>query len=351
MEKNRWRSRKEFVSAARDWVVTEGLQIPRFCGAFLHGSILEKEEEALIPASSDVDLVVVLDDVDPPLKPGKLVHRDALLDVTYIPLDSVRTPELVLTNYHLAPSFARLRILADPAGGLSALHLAVADEFAKPAWVERRVSHARENVLDKLRAVHQPSPLHDRVMAWAFAAGVLCHILLVAALKNPTIRRRYIEVRSLLDALGRRDVYEGLLEVLGCARMGPERVAHHLSRMTKAFDAAKRAIKTPFFFATDISDIARPISIDGSRELIERGDHREAVFWIVATYCRCLKILAADAPGEVGVHSQGFAELISDLGIDSPEDLGRRAAAVEAALAPVLELARAMIQDPSLGRS
>jgi hypothetical protein len=57
------------------------------------------------------------------------------------------------------------------------------------------------------------------------------------------------------------------------------------------FDTAKAVIKTPFSFASDISDAAGPIAIDGSRELIERGLHREAVFWIVVTYSRCQKVL------------------------------------------------------------
>ena len=35
-----------------------------------------------------------------------------------------------------------------------------------------------------------------------------------------------------------------------------------------------------------ITPAARPIAIDGSRELIEAGAHREAVFWIVATFAR-----------------------------------------------------------------
>jgi hypothetical protein len=54
----------------------------------------------------------------------------------------------------------------------------------------------------------------------------------------------------------------------------------------------------PFFFASDISYIARPISIGGSRELIERGYHREAVFWMVATYSRCQKMLHHEAAAE-----------------------------------------------------
>ena len=37
---------------------------------------------------------------------------------------------------------------------------------------------------------------------------------------------------------------------------------------------AKAVVRTPYRFAADISDSARPVAIDGSRELIERGYHR-----------------------------------------------------------------------------
>src|SRR5439155_6092998 len=114
-------------------------------------------------------------------------------------------------------------------------------------------------------------------------------------------------------------------ELLGCARMGRVRVEQHLAALTEVFDVAKAVVKTPFFFASDISEIARPLAIDGSRELIERGDHREAVFWIVATYSRCQKILFHDAPREVHDRfSPGYQELLGDLGITSPADLRPR---------------------------
>lgn len=72
------------------------------------------------------------------------------------------------------------------------------------------------------------------------------------------------------------------------------------------FDAAAMVITTPFFFASEISDVARPLAIAGSRELIARGDHREAVFWIVATASRCQRVLLADAPPDVRAR---FADL------------------------------------------
>ena len=66
--------------------------------------------------------------------------------------------------------------------------------------------------------------------------------------------------------------------MLGCAQMNAVRAEQHLAALSEAFDAAKALIVTPFFFAADISDIARPIAIDGSRELIARGEHREGHF-------------------------------------------------------------------------
>ncbi|WP_078379834.1 hypothetical protein [Sutcliffiella halmapala] len=60
--------------------------------------------------------------------------------------------------------------------------------------------------------------------------------------------------------------------------------------------------------------------------MIRSGDHREAIFWIVATFARCHTILSADAPIELqqGLYP-AFEEIVSDLGINSSEDIPRRA--------------------------
>jgi hypothetical protein len=49
------------------------------------------------------------------------------------------------------------------------------------------------------------------------------------------------------------------------------------------------------------------------------------MFWIVATYARCLQILAVDAPAVHADFAPGFTELVAALGIASPADLGRQA--------------------------
>jgi hypothetical protein len=184
----------------------------------------------------------------------------------------------------------------------------------------------------------------DQVTAWLFATGVTTHVLLVAGLRNPTMRRRYVAARDLLVDYGHLEFYETLLEVLGCAQMGRERVEHHLTALTDMFDAAKAVVKTPFFFASDISDIARPIAIDGSWDLVERGYHREGIFWMVATYSRCQKVLYHDAPAEIQDRfSPGYRQLLGDLGITSFADLQQRSEQLKGLLPRVWEVTEAIL--------
>ncbi|HET7095074.1 MAG TPA: hypothetical protein VFI22_16400, partial [Thermomicrobiales bacterium] len=180
----------------------------------------------------------------------------------------------------------------------------------------------------------------ERVTAGLFAAGVTTHILLVAGLRNPTVRRRYLTTRELLTGCGRLDAYAPLLDLLGCGRMTRSQVERHLDALAVAFDAAKAVVTTPFSFAGDISDLARPLAIDGSRALIDAGDHREAVFWIAATWSRCQLIWQRDAPAEVRhAFDAGYGGLLADLGIASPADLRRRRNAIGAALPWIGEVA------------
>jgi hypothetical protein len=164
-------------------------------------------------------------------------------------------------------------------------------------------------------------------------------VLLTAGLQNPTVRRRYVVARELLANYGELDFYERLLDLLGCAQISRTRVVHHLSALTKVFDTAKTVIKTPFSFASDISDLARPIAIDGSRELIERGLHREAAFWIVVTYSRCRKVLFTDGSA-VQQHrfDTPYWDLLGELDIASVGDLQDSAEQVRALLPRLREV-------------
>lgn len=335
---------KDAKDAARRWVIEEARKVPGFYGAFFAGSTNWLADDAVLPATSDVDVMVVITDPDPPDKPGKFVYRGVILEVSYLPSNLFRSPELVLGHYHMAGGFRTPSVILDPSGQLTELQAAVSRDYAERRWVYKRCEHARANVLRHLRSLDESEPFHDEVTAWLFATGVTTHVLLVAGLKNPTVRRRYAAARELLAEYDFLDFYETLLELLGCARMSRARVERHLGALADVFDAAKAVVGAPFFFASDISDVARPISIDGSRELIERGYHREAVFWMVATYSRCQKMLYHDAPAEMkGGFVHGYRQLLGDLDITSFADLQQRGERVQAFLPWLWEVAEAIM--------
>lgn len=313
---------------ARDWVIAHGREMPGCAGAFLHGSINWLADDAVLPANSDVDVMMVFDREPLPRSPGKLFSRDVLLEVSSLAMSEVARAELVLGQYHLAGSFHTASVLLDPSGHLSGIQEQVARDYAKRRWVERRCQHA----LEKIRGGYPPrggDSFPEEVTGWLFPAGITTHVLLVAGLKNPTVRTRFLAARELLEEYGAGDFYASLLTLLGCERLSRADAERHLETLTAAFDAAKAVIATPFFFAADIGDVGRPVAIDGSRELIARGDQREAIFWMVATYSRCMMVFERDAPALKERFDPGFRDLLAELGIRSSANLRRRRADVE----------------------
>jgi hypothetical protein len=279
--------------------------------------------DAELPSHSDVDLVVVIEGADPSRKPGKLLCHSVLIEVSLFPWEWYNSLGDLSSSYHLAAGLQTDTIIADPKGDLHALQRQVAGSFFEGAWVRRRSKNALNKVEKLLAGIDVSALWHDQVMAWLFAAGVTTHVLLVAALKNPTVRLRF----SSGGARGARSAltHPKLLGLLGCEEMTPERVAHHVDALSQSFDAAASVAKTAFPFSSDITPVARPIAIDGSRKLIESGDHREAVFWMAATYARCNKILVSDAPPKiVSEFAPAFDAILRDLGIRSSADLVNR---------------------------
>ncbi len=349
--------------AAR-WVEERAAGESDFAGAYFSGSTIWRDGDAELDEASDVDVVVVLDREEDTPKLGKFRVDGVLVEVSYQSLAELASPEAVLGDYHLANCFraGAPGPIADPSGRLAALQAAVAPEFPRPAWVRRRCADARARVVDRLGTLsgyaepaEEPPPFHEQVIIWLFGTGVTTHVLLAAGLRNPTIRLRYPAVRHLLaDRELLEPAYDELLALLGCAHLDRTHVANHLAALTEVFDATAGVLDglaepSPLFFASDLSPEARPIAIDGSRALIERGEHREAVFWIVATFARCLTVLDRDAPRETfDLYAPAFAELLADLGLASPADLRARARTTAAYLPRLGHLAeRVLATNPA----
>jgi hypothetical protein len=332
------------VAEARDlakhWVRESPARAHGFRGAYTAGSTNWLSSESDLPPTSDLDIVVVVDDSRFASDRRKFMWQDVLLDVSYLPSHRIQSPASILGDYRIAASFSSATILQDPSGHLAALLTDVCRGYAKREWIRRRCADARENVLHHLYAMQESASLHDQVMAWLFGAGVTTHVLLTAGLRNPTIRTRYLAVRQLLIDYGSEPFYEKLLEILGVANWDRNQIGRHLATLTDIFDRAIVSRRSPCSFAADMSTSGRAVAIDGSRELIESGFHREAIFWIAVSHSRCQKVISDHAPSEL---TQAFRDsylgLVDDLRLRSAAQRRQRRAEVESILPIVQDLA------------
>src|SRR5688572_19945308 len=146
---------KDAKAVARQWVLEEATKIPGFYGACYAGSTNWLSDDATLPASSDVDIWVILADPDPPDKLGKFSYREVMLEVTYLSKDQLQSPEPILGDYHLAGSFRRPNIILDPSGQLTQLQTAVAKGYAQRRWVYKRCEHAQNKILEMLQGLNE----------------------------------------------------------------------------------------------------------------------------------------------------------------------------------------------------
>ena len=333
----------EARAAARHWVLAEAETNVAIMGAFYHGSVITMPDAAEMPPSSDVDVMVLLDHGATWDKPGKFTHAGALLEISTIGRDRVATAEAVLGEYNLAGSFRYPGVIFDRDGTLTGLQAMVGHEFARRRWVRRRCEQARDKVVSGF-PLEETDGLPVATNGWLFPAGVTTHILLVAGLRNPTVRKRYQATRELLTDYGQMGIYGTLMDLLGASDITPERAGRHLDVLAAAFDAAAAVIRSPFPFAADISGAGRAIAIGGTDEMIREGDHREAMFWLAATFSRCLQVLHRDAPEWDRERFDGeFRDLLADLGIGSFADMVRRRDATVAALPAIWAVAEAIL--------
>ncbi|MFU8853544.1 hypothetical protein ACNAW0_21525 [Micromonospora sp. SL1-18] len=310
-------------AVAVDWVREQVRRDPGIRGAFFSGSTVGVSGDAVLPVWSDVDVLLVRD--GPAGKLGKFRHRGVLLEVTALTWADLGSAEDVLGSWVFAPLLRTDTVIMDPTGRLAALRQRVAAGFADPVWVRRRCAGVCRRIEAGLRALGEGAPLHEQVTAWLFPTSVLALLPVVAALRDPTVRRRYVRAREVLTGYGFGDRYPELLASLDGGGVGPGRVREHLAGLAVTFDEAARVARTPFSFSADVTPAGRPVVVDGSAELIGVGAHREAMFWIVATFARCHAILAADAPGRERALRPAFEAAVADLGVGSVVDRRRRA--------------------------
>jgi hypothetical protein len=285
---------REVIAIVQEWVELHARGLPDFAGAYLWGGITALPGDALFQLYRDVDVVVVLA-TGAPDDEQEVCYRGVLLEVISKNLAEHQDAEAVLADPSAGPNLATTQILADPTGLLTPLHRAVAAGYGRRRWVQARCAAEQAAAEKGLAAMRRAVTPTERLDAVRGLLGALSGLLAVAQLRRPTTRRTLTLLRELLEAQGRADLHGAALSVMGSAEMGVADVRALHGQIVGAFERAAAVNRTPIPYGFAIRPHLRPYYVEATWELIDEGNHREAVYWIT-----CLDtayfVLQNDAP-------------------------------------------------------
>lgn len=330
---------------ACEWIAKNNSTIPGFFGAFFAGSINWANDDANWPSTSDVDVYVIVEDpASANVHQQKFLYDDVLLEVSFLPRDRFQHAEQILGDYPIACHFSVPSIIVDPTGLLSELQIEVARHYAEKTWIRKRIQAVLDWVSPRIVDMASLTPEFERPFNLFYTITMPAQIVLLGNLLNPTFRKVFMLSHHLLASIQRLPLHEKMLTVLGSVAMENDDVEWLLTECVSAFDYATKIIRTPFFGDFNVHELARPLAIDGSRELIAMGFPRESALWILLIRVLCQKAIEHDAPDDQKIRfSLDYTKFLARFGLSDLNDYKRRAALAQEMLAEVVDAAEVIM--------
>jgi hypothetical protein len=309
---------KEAKEVAAQWVDEYVAHLPGFHGAYLAGGIHRVADDDPLPPHIDVDVHVIL---ERPHESGQrqeaYLYHGVLIESYYVDRAGYQSWEQVVSDPLESQSFRSPCVLADPTGTLTPIQQAVAEHFTEREWLEARCGALKQQIAGILanEALSASMPHMVRLLA------LIPYLIANVRLKGPTNRRAYCQLRDILHADNREDLFESIMALNDLRPISREEVEVRLQESLRAFDRAVEVFKTPFFSQHRIHSYTRPYVEAGAREMIEQGYHREAMSWIIWHHVIANVVIQTDAPEE---EKRELQETYDRLYGDSPAWYGRR---------------------------
>jgi hypothetical protein len=240
-------------------------------------------------------------------------------------IERYQSPETVLADPALAYHLTTDTILSDPLGLLAGIQPTVIEAYAQRRWVLARCAATKERFWRGVAEVSRTSTPVEAVLAGITLVAGLTGLIAVANLKPPTYRRCLILTKLLLEAQGRDELQEEMLRLLGYAHLTRFQVEAYLQDCTETFDRAVIVTQTPVPLGYKLRPHLRPYVVEGAREMIGEGYHREAMFWVGGFLIVANQAIQRDAPeAEKGYFQTKVSRLLEDLGWDTPDRVNAR---------------------------
>ncbi len=340
---------------AKAWVREKLGRFPELVGAVLAGSTRARASDLPHPAGSDVDIFIFVDarvpsDICEPhgrFAPRKLAFRGLIVEPSFHDARRIADAREVAGDMHLAPVLAEPCILLDPSGRLESLAAVVAPEFLRRRHAHRRLAQALEwaSPGDPYAAVPDGPALG--AACWRNAAHAFCVMrcaiaVLVAGLSPPTTRRSLVVAREILRRAGREENADALLRLLGSFALSRPEVEALASEAERAYDAAVAVRRTPVAMDWNVSPEARDLECAAVRDMIDAGQHREALFQLLLVRTVAQGIVENDGGESLRASSRdGYDRLLAALGIGDDERLRARGEEVRAFMPALRECCEA----------
>jgi hypothetical protein len=337
----------QVIELAKEWVEIYGSQIPGFCGAHLMGGLNYMPKDAPFPSYKDVDMNILSRDSQS-TEVHDLSYKGLILEYGAAPIEDYQSPERVLADPSLASNLAVNSILSDPIGMLAPLQKAVELEYSCRKWVVARCDSAKNSAQNALIGLRQANSPFDAYPYLSEFITSLSGLIAFAGLKPPTHRRSLVLAKKVLEIYGQADLHEEILEGYGSIHMSKAEVEAYLLDCAAAFDKAVQVTRTPFPFQFKLHAHVKPYFVEGSREMIEEGYHREAVPWIAAGTLISAYAIQLDAPEDDKPPFLAAAyKLLSALRLTSPEDIESRVQQAKALTERVCKAADFIVNENS----
>jgi hypothetical protein len=337
----------EAKAIAREWVLEHASQVPGLQGVFTAGSTNWRSDDSEHSHLSDVDLFhVVTGDPAQAMRQEKHIYRGVLLETEAVGHESFVNAEAALGAWRFAAHFSVPSVVYDPSGHLSEVQKSVATHYAEREWVRRRcnalVSEARQGAA----GMRGPGAFDDRLGAFFFAANLVGQLPLIASLRPPTVRKSFMLFSDAMRAIGHPEIANDMFDYLGSSRITGQEAERLLEAATAVYDRALEVHNEPSAHDYDLCPAARPVMIGGCRDMIDRGYHREAAMWILATHWIPTMCLRLEVPEEYDrTWRAPFQRLLDILGIGSAEAIAGRHDAALDLLARTMAVAEEIIRE------
>jgi len=304
----------EVIAIAREWMERHGRDLPGCQAAHLVGSLTGLPHNSIFAAYRDVDISIV-SSVEHSGEAAVLdiPYRGLIIECGFHSLADYRSAGKLLAHPGLAAHLAVDCVLYDPDGLLATVQPIVARDYRRRRWVLERCEAEKRDTLRLLEQAERAEAPGEYMLALYSLVGMaLCGLLMVATLQAPTHRRCLVLARDLLYERDRPELYEALLDLLGHATLSRAEVERWLALASVAFDRAVAVKRSPSPFGFKFKPHVRPYLIDGARELIEQGLHREAMWWLGFVYFASNAVIQND--GDAGEQPDYQARLCEFLG-------------------------------------